>query len=255
MSELRKVCIVGFSYTTRDDAPFSDISWEFWGCNRLYTLLDAKWDRWFELHEPDTIASLGEEHIKWLMDLSKPLYMQDAYPGYPSSVRFPLEEIRARMVADWGFPEEETNYFESTIALQVALALYEGVDEISIYGVDMVKDSEYEYQKPNLEGWIMLARQQPALNGGRVKVHVPKNSALLKAATSGLYGYHEGVGVLPPRYMENVRARMKAHEKDVQTARDERDRAIARFHTQDGAKQECKLHYERFQDIERGAQG
>jgi uncharacterized protein YdbL (DUF1318 family) len=65
----------------------------------------------------------------------------------------------------------------------VVHAIFEGAEEIGIYGVDLLQDEEYAYQRPGCEYWIGVAR------GLGIKVHVPRSCAVLKA--SYVYGYTE----------------------------------------------------------------
>jgi len=189
----RKVCIVGYSPKSREDAPFGDDIFEFWGMNNLYTVLpDKKWHRWFDMHPEGLIdannVNLEHDHVAWLKQSHDyPVYMLKKYPQFSSSIEYPIAEVQARMVKDWGFEPGDEKLFHSGVAYPVALALHEGVDEIHLYGIDMALDEEYGYQRPNMEMWIGVARNQPALNGGKVRVIVGENCAILKG--NGLYGY------------------------------------------------------------------
>ena len=61
-------------------------------------------------------------------------------------------------------PAHALNGFSNTTvwlifaAYMLALAIYEGVDKVGIWGVDLHCDSEYSYQRPNMEYLIGLAR-------------------------------------------------------------------------------------------------
>lgn len=200
----RKVCIVGYSPKSRDDAPYDDDSFEFWGLNNLYEVVpDKKWHRWYDMHPENLIhannVNLEQDHVEWLkQEHDFPVYMLREYGQYPASKEYPLAEIQKRMVTDWGFEPGEENMFHSGVAYPFAHALLEGVDEIHIYGVDMTIDEEYEFQRPNMTLWVGIGRNQPALNGGKVRVVVGKNCALLKGPP-GLYGYDSQAFELPMR--------------------------------------------------------
>ena len=258
-SDLRKVCIVGFSYTTRDDAPYGDDTFEFWGCNNVYKILpDVKWNRWFEMHQLAHIKDKSEEfpeHIPWLKELTVPLYMQEHYDEFPASVEYPLGLIQAEMLADWKFEPNEMNYIESTIAQEMALALHERVDEIHIYGVDMVIQEEYGYQRPNLEAWIMAARNQTALNGGTVKVVIPEKSALMQGPVEPVYGYRMESQALPDMFLGTMSKRLKAHHEEVDKAAEELEKAKRQYWIQIGGREECEWTAKRTQDLNRGVKG
>ena len=84
-----------------------------------------------------------------------------------------------------GRTAQGTPYLESSIAYMMALAILEKVDRIGIWGVDLHCESEYVYQRPNLEYLIGLAR------GKGIKVFIPPQSALLSHANGKLYGFWE----------------------------------------------------------------
>jgi hypothetical protein len=163
-----KVAIIGLSPGTHDQAPWEEADWELWG---------LPWDegywrymhRLFEMHD---LRLLQSEHCKRPKDYLERLaecgaYMQEAY--FPGVKRYPFEEV-----------SKTTDYWNSSIAYAMAMAIHEGAEEIGIYGVDMKGDDEYGYQKPNMEYLIGLAR------GRGIKVHVPEKSPLLKFNAHGI---------------------------------------------------------------------
>ena len=63
----------------------------------------------------------------------------------------------------------------------VAFAIYEGFKEISVLGVDMATNSEYQAQRPSVEWWLGLAE------GLGIKVYIPPTSDILKCTQ--IYGF------------------------------------------------------------------
>lgn len=126
-----KVAIVGFT-PTRDLAPYQNPDFDIWALNDLFEAI-PRYDRIYQIHKRqsiDTHTTRGEKvtYIKRLRELAVPIYMVEAYPDIPNSVAFPLQEI-----ADYfGY-----DYFTNTISYMIAHAIYEGYEEIHIYGVDM----------------------------------------------------------------------------------------------------------------------
>lgn len=187
----RKIAIVGTAPTSYGLAPFQDESWEIWGTSRLYQQI-PRWDVWFELHELDTIGKgwMTDEqsrvngrasHLEYLSQQGHPIYLQREEPErIPSGIAYPLEEVRQHLADRFGSTED---YFTNHIAYMIALALFVGAEEIGLYGVDMAMDDEYAYQRPSCEYLIGLAR------GAGIKVHIPRESDLLKAML--LYGYDD----------------------------------------------------------------
>ena len=70
-------------------------------------------------------------------------------------------------------------YLSSSIAYEIALAIYEGFSEIHLYGVDLNTESEYAWQKPGVEFLLGVAA------GRGIRVVLPENCPLLKGT---LYG-------------------------------------------------------------------
>jgi len=259
---LRKVCIVGFSPNSRHDAPYGDESFEFWGMNNLHAVItkeehpEAKWDAWFDMHEREYISlnnpGLLTDHEAWLKGCGIPVYMQQAFPDFPTSVAYPLAEVQERMVKDWGFAPEERTYFHSSFAYPVALALHQGVDEIHVYGIDMAKGSEYDYQRPNAEGWICLARQQPALSGGKVRVVVSNDCALMKGP--GLYGYQAGEYAFPMRLKRSMQKHLEIVEGDFREKEKALNKANAEKVYAAGYAAAVREYVHFMDDLQRGVQ-
>lgn len=167
-----KVAIAGLSQTTHHLIPWDD--YEVWGLP-----WDGDWarmDRLFEMHD---LRLLESEHskrqtgyIEKLKEIDVPLYMQDKY--FPNVTRFPFDDV-AKVTG---------NYFNSSIAYAIALAIHEDVEEIAVYGVDMKGDDEYGYQKPNIEYLLGLAK------GKGIKVIIPEQSPLLKFQGDGIWFYN-----------------------------------------------------------------
>jgi len=77
------------------------------------------------------------------------------------------------------------------VAYMMALAISENYDEINIFGVDMVADDEFGYQKPNMEYLIGLAE------GRGIIVNIQEKSPLLKFHSDGIY-----FGSTQPKYKD-----------------------------------------------------
>lgn len=175
-----KVAIVGFATSSRDLTPYGDDSFEIWGLNELYTYM-PRWNRWFEVHDrklfyecfsPDNPRTAG--HLDWLkkQDGTKPIYMVEKYDDIPASVAYPYDDMMVR----YG----NIKYYTSSIAYMLALAIAEGYAEIHVYGVDMMMDDEYAFQRSCCDFFLGVA-----LGMGR-RIFVPWQSALLKSGY--LYG-------------------------------------------------------------------
>lgn len=77
-----------------------------------------------------------------------------------------------------------SDYFSSTIAFAIALAIFRGAEEIEMYGVTLEVPSEYAYQKPGVEYWCGYAR------GRGIKVtSFGEHTTLFKTQDGKVYGY------------------------------------------------------------------
>lgn len=115
-----------------------------------------------------------------LREADVPVYMQQAHADIPMSRAYPLAAVSACT----------GDYFGSSVAYMLALAIYEGADEIGLWGVDLSDD--YDHQRPNLEYLIGFAR------GRWREVSVPDGSRLLSRRKTDDY---RGVEVkYPERY-------------------------------------------------------
>lgn len=103
--------------------------------------------------------------VKWLKSHPK-FITSKAYPDYPGAIEFPLEEVINRF---------GTTYFNNTVAYAVAYAIYIGVEEIMLYGVDFTYSDHHkaEMGRGCVEYWIGVA------NANRIHVAVASNSTLL----------------------------------------------------------------------------
>lgn len=217
--KLKKVAIVGSAGSSTEKAPWKDPEFEIWG---LAWRIMEKGDRYFDMHKlgphRKNVQPNYERHLS-LLDAT--VYLQEEHPDIPNSVRYPIEDV-IKMLSGVD-PYADGDYFASSVAFMLALAIYEEFEEIHLYGIDLLTDSEFSHQRPNAEYLIGLAR------GLGRKVLVPKESAMLKF--SYRYGYDTlpSVGAINPAILQERLKQYQAKHKH----------AIAEMYTADGAAQEC----------------
>ena len=209
-----KVAILGFANSTRNDAPFDDPEWEIWGLNQIYRWVPRE-DRHFEIHANylDAVVE-GTDHMAWLKKCPIPIYMTQHHPEIPNSVAFPVAKVA----------EQFGDYFTSTIAFEIALAIYEGFTEIALYGIDLIVGEEWDYQKSCAEYYLGIAM------GRNITVRIPRQSALLK--TLYRYGYEKEPDFGPLK-LSILRTR-------VQELLEERHKLLTQIHGVEGAIMEAK---------------
>lgn len=151
-----RVAIVGLSQSSRHLAPWKSPEWELWGL--AWDTERYRFHRTFEMHDRADLEKFYGDRLEAYLE--KASYCNRLY----TPENYPFDAV----AADVG------DYWCSSIAYMLALAIHEGAEEIGVYGVDMRGDDEYGYQKPNCEYLIGLAR------GRGIKVHIPDVSPLCK---------------------------------------------------------------------------
>ena len=184
---MRQVAVVGLAPSTHDDAPYEDPDWEVWGL----PWDEERWpyfDRLFDIHPLECIRAATPSFYRYgyedrLKEI-RHLYMQQAYADIPNAIEYPLKEVSA-LVGD---------YYNSSIAYMLALAIYEKVDRIGIWGVDMAAQgepghaNEYRDERPNCEYLIGFAKAKG------IEIYLPDECPLLK------FGGSFPLGTVIPNY-------------------------------------------------------
>ena len=169
-----KVALIGTAPSSRMLAPYNDPSWTIWGCSPGNMNALPRVDVWFELHSnllwPEH-ESYGRPYIEWLRCQKFPIFMQDQ-SLVPNATVFPKDEI----VAEFG-----DDFFTSSFAWMMALAMQQGATEIALYGIDMASRDEYIRQRPGFFFFRHLAK----LRG--IKISAPHESDIMQSPA--LYAY------------------------------------------------------------------
>lgn len=196
-----KVAVVGLSPSTRHLVPSDFDIWALpWDAEYA-----SRADRLFEMHDrallekPESLRS--KDYFERLSELPQLIYMQRHWPDIPSSVPFPIAELKETVFS--GFPrarwDDQEDWYNSSPAYMIALAIHEEAETIGVYGVDVLDDSEFSYESPCLEYLIGLAV------GRGIEVIIPEGpTALNKFRGEGIklgnlrpvykkrYGYVDG---------------------------------------------------------------
>jgi hypothetical protein len=149
------IAIVGMSPSCKD-APWFDDKWEMWGLP-WHAEYWARCDRLFEIHEPTKERDHRKKFIEKAQDTGATLYLREAEEG---AVKYPFDKV-------------DCNYFDSSMAYMMALAISENPSKIGLWGIDM-NDDQYQHQRPNMEYLIGLAR------GKGIEVLIHESSPLCK---------------------------------------------------------------------------
>lgn len=198
-----KVALIGTAPSSRMLAPFADTSWKIWACSPGNMGVLPRVDVWFEIHGnllwPEN-KHYGEPYIEWLKKQTFPIYMQDN-SLVPSATTFPKEE----MVKEFG-----RDFFTSSFAWMMAMAMREGASEIALFGIDMASRDEYILQRPGFFFFKYVAAQRG------IKVWAPNESDIMQSP--GLYGFSE---VTP--FGRKIIARQQEIKDRLNSMRQQRD--------------------------------
>ena len=178
---MRKVAIIGKAGTS-GNAPWRDTEWEIWGmpwisCPRVTRLFDIHTqERWAECKTQKDEDWLGHYRENCL---DVPVYCDPSrFHVFNKPVEFPFEKIKIIL---------PFYYLENTIAYEIALAIYEGVDEIGLWGIHMMGSGEYIEERPSVTYLIGLAQ------GRGIKVTIAPGSPLFMSCNvAGRYGLPGG---------------------------------------------------------------
>jgi len=231
----RKVALVGSASSSRLQAPWGEPDFEIW---YLAWRTDGpqKADRYFDMHDLNRQSlNVPAEYHQHLAELDRPVYTILEHPDVPKSITYPIEDI-VRMLGGIDPMNSDGRYFASSIAYMLALAILEEFEEIHLYGIDLLTDGEYAYQRPNAEYLIGLAR------GLGRRVHVPTASALLKF--NHIYGYEK-----PPK---DGSITVTVLDERIKQYTAKHARHLSEAYASDGARQEAQSLKEMLVHVRRG---
>lgn len=229
-----KVCLCGMAKSSRYDAPVDDPDYDVWTLNEaegLYVkdkklrnadgkkgfLEDAsgafRCDLLLQMHpefeytNPENFNDSG--HWEYLQQEHPfPIMMLGIDERIPASNKYPLDDI----LADFG---EISQYFTSTCAYMIALAIHWGYKTIRIAGFEMASEEEYHNQRNCAEFWLGIAR------GRGLKIELPSESNLL-GGKSLLYGYEMGTSIHEMHMEITINSYKKSEKKAESELRDVR---------------------------------
>lgn len=250
-----KVAIIGAGYSWTQ-APFGDKSFEFWGLNAFWRFkpedkTPEEWEgffsRWFQIHQPGSEEGhIDEEtNVEWLKKRKGPIYMVRRFDEYPGSTAFPIDEVADKYGPRDGSSPRGRRYFTSTIDYMLGLALLLEFPEIHCFGIDLISDTdgEYQTQRQSLEYYLGLAQ------GLGRKVVLPDKCALLRA--DNLYGFErqpESVNNLIRHMSDTNSTYAREQEKYFQVYNE----AKANFHRAQGAQRATQNYIQELRCRQRG---
>jgi hypothetical protein len=231
----KTVILFGTNTFTRHLIDWQRQDCEFWAWNEVGSLRDDRpgywakrvdlllqlhaspiWRNHFNLnhgrHQKLENGEMSNSHYDWLQRPHEfPIYMQEHYDDVPSSVKYPFDEIVKEFLPNvkrdmTGNVSQVVNFTSST-AYAIALALYQGKEQIEIAGIEMTSDTEYHRQRAGVFFWLGIA----AGRGVNVVIHSP----LLM--NDKLYGY-TGEVVIQKQEFEMSAAKLRELQKQAEVS-------------------------------------
>jgi hypothetical protein len=173
-SKFNKIALIGSAPSSIRLAPYSDETFSIWGCSPGVYGVAPRSEMWFELHryEPGK-PWFSPEYCQFLAKHAC-VWMADPQSSFKRARRFPLEP----MVEKYG-----PYFFASTLSYMFAMAIEMKPEVIGLWGVDMAAQEEWIYQRPGVQYFYQIAKQQG------IDVIVPPESDLL--VPPPFYGFCE----------------------------------------------------------------
>lgn len=171
-----KVAIVGTAECSRHKAPYENESWDIWSLGANARDI-PRYTRWFEFHTQRVLrnANSWETIFPFFGKCGDKLTLAHPCAELPFAKIYPIEEIKTKF----------GNYFTSSIAYMIALAIHEGAKEIGLWGISMLADEEYARQRPCVEYYIGMAQ------GKGINVVVAEESPILRSERMYAYEHCE----------------------------------------------------------------
>lgn len=201
---MRTVAIVGFNAACNSEAFNLPDDVELWSVNHAHQFNFIRLNAVIEIHpleeihDPNFLKEFRKEYLAWLGEPHDfPIYMQDHYPEFPASVKYPLEEALALT--------NGRKYFASSFCYLAALTILKGdVGRVEVYGFTMANDTEWSYQRDLAYYW------RAKMEDAGIDVYVTPDSDLF--GDRKLYGY-EGAQMVNRQTIEAHLARYKEQYK------------------------------------------
>lgn len=199
------IALIGSAPSSVRMAPYGNPSWAIIGCSPGVYGIAPRVDTWVELHrwEPGQ-PWFSPEYVEYIKNFPGPVWMAEIRKEVPNSLELPIAEL----ITEFG-----PYFFTSSLAYMMGMAIKAGFKKIALYGVDMVAESEYGYQRAGCQYFAMLAK---ALG---IEVGVPHESDLFRP--SPLYGLSE-----TSHARIKIMARRRELEMRVQAAQEAQQKAL-----------------------------
>jgi len=123
---------------------------QVWGLNQLARSHDL--DKLFVMDDLKSRMPYWDAELpEWLKTYDRPIVTSRAYPEWPTAERYPVEDVAQH----FGIPLGLSYY--SSVDYMIALAVYQGVTELHLFGVDCSDPKREETVRVGIGLWIGVA--------------------------------------------------------------------------------------------------
>ena len=180
---------------------------EVWGLNQLGMTHDL--DKLFVMDDLKQRMPIWDPMLpEWLQTYEGEIVTSRVYEEWPTAIRFPIEAVAKHFGLPLGIS------FYSTVDYMIALAIFQGMSEIHLFGVDCADPKREETVRCSIARWIAVAQNN------NIKV-ITQDGSFFHWFTvtgicyeNGLYGYAGA-----PRIENLARQTVHTENQDMQNSR------------------------------------
>jgi hypothetical protein len=224
----KSVAIVGTHPTTREQAPYQNKDIDIWTFNnQILQGWCPRADAVFDIHQPDDIYRRSLEHPafgQWLKAEKGLTFYTPTPLDVPNNEVYPLDNIVKTLLPNFKRGDEINKYFTSGPCYAIALAIYLGYENISMYGIEMEANSEYIYQRDGIGLWFGIAL------GRGITVQIPRETMMFYAP---LYGFDDNANKMDRETFETrateIQEVMIRKQDDLSQAKGHLDSVLKRI--------------------------
>jgi hypothetical protein len=171
-----KVALVGSAPASCRSAPYSDATWQIYGCSPGLYGVAQRVTEWFETHlwEPGA-PWFSPEYVQWLTALpgrGVKLWVGGPVPQIPGASIYPFDRVLADYDPQRWFCSSSLFWMMARAIDQIKVeaeqqhrAIDAAHDKIAFYGVDMAAGEEYEMQRAGIH-FLTYAAQRLGIEVG-----------------------------------------------------------------------------------------
>lgn len=214
----KKLVIMGTAPSAAH-VPFDDPSFDIWGVAHCCFLQPVtRLDMIFEIHNEQIWRKDNAPFSRFPNAL---VLMDKKYDDIKNCEAFPLKDILEKYKVNKGHAQWESDYQSSSLGYMVCLAIENGYEEIWVYGIHLLMEEEYFYQRPCFEYYLGIA------TGKGIKTFVHPAADILKFGY--LYGFQDKESL---EFIAKNKERLDEFDKRLQAIQNQKQMAMMQMDAQ-----------------------